>query len=423
MKKIFFVLLLSITYLYAQPEFQLNRSLIQEGGYYNSEIHYFPVQDQYQVFYSFKISYAQLYFEKKEDEYKAGIKVNIEVRDSLEKYVERYSKEVKVSVTDFEKTNSKNIFLQGVINFKIPNGNYKVFSVITDLTSKRERKLPPSQLTISGTNRLLEPIIVNSSKPDCHDGISFNLLNNSSIIPFNFSNFYFLVPVSDTAIKEIAVNIFRGDTLLAFDSSSKSFSLNPRIINCNDAIVLSSDASTNAIKFFNIKNFVSNISEGPIRINVIPDNDTTKKITFNSNIAWIGKPFSLSNPEEAIKLLEIIENKDVVSDLLGQSKDYNRILNDYWRQQDPTPETAYNELMNEFYSRVDYCEANFKPISGTSGAKSDRGRIYIKYGTPDNIERYTNSNDKVVETWYYKDMKFVFIDKDGTGKYSLANGQ
>lgn len=423
MRKVLFVFLISLTYLSAQPEFQLNRSLIQEGGYYNSEIHYFPIQDQYQVYYSFKISYAQLYFEKKDDEYKAGIKVNIEVRDSLEKYVERYSKEVKVSVTDFEKTNSKNIFLQGVINFKIPDGNYKVFSVITDLTSKLERKLPPSQLTISGTNRLLEPVIVNSSKSDCSDGISFSLLNNSSTIPFNFSNFYFLIPVSDTAIKEIAVNIFRGDTLLAFDSSSKNIFLNPKIINCNDAIVLSSDASTNAIKFFNVKNFVSNISEGPIRIDVIPDNDTTKKITFNSNIAWIGKPFSLSSPEEAIKLLEIIENKDVVSDLLGQSKDYNRILNDYWRQQDPTPETAYNELMNEFYSRVDYCEANFKPISGTSGAKSDRGRIYIKYGTPDNIERYTNSNDKVVETWYYKDMKFVFIDKDGTGKYSLANGQ
>ncbi|MDP2364490.1 MAG: GWxTD domain-containing protein, partial [Ignavibacteria bacterium] len=136
-------------------------------------------------------------------------------------------------------------------------------------------------------------------------------------------------------------------------------------------------------------------------------------------------PNSLTDPEAAIKLIEIIEGKDVVSDIFSESGNYSEKLFKYWRKQDPTPETEFNELMNEFYSRVDYCEINYKALSGNSGAKSDRGKTYIKYGAPDLIERNTNSNDKVVESWFYKksNRKFVFIDKEGIGKFQLTDGQ
>jgi len=81
--------------------------------------------------------------------------------------------------------------------------------------------------------------------------------------------------------------------------------------------------------------------------------------------------------------------------------------------------------MNEFYTRVDYCEMNFRPLSGNGGAKSDRGKTYIKFGPPDSIDRDTDNQDKVVESWTYNksQRKFVFIDKDGTGKFTFVNGQ
>jgi hypothetical protein len=67
----------------------------------------------------------------------------------------------------------------------------------------------------------------------------------------------------------------------------------------------------------------------------------------------------------------------------------------------------------------------FKTISGNSGAKTDRGKIYIRYGAPDSIKRDSNIDDKVMETWFYKQLKrtFIFIDNDGTGKFQLVGNQ
>ena len=102
--------------------------------------------------------------------------------------------------------------------------------------------------------------------------------------------------------------------------------------------------------------------------------------------------------------------------------DRSSAASDVYKRQ---PHTKYNELMNEFYSRIDYCEKNYRSLSGNGGAKSDRGKTYIKFGAPDSIDRYTNNDDKVVETWIFKKQNrtFLFIDKDGTGKFQLAEGK
>lgn len=179
------------------------------------------------------------------------------------------------------------------------------------------------------------------------------------------------------------------------------------------------------LKFFLLKNFSSKLTEGPIQLEIYPDEDINAKAVYNLNVIWIAKPISLMDPELAIKLLEIIEPKEVVSDILSKDGSDSNNLFEYWNSKDPTHETKYNELMNEFYTRVDYCEKNFRTISGNGGAKSDRGKIYIKYGAPDSISRDNNSDDKVVESWFYKNSnrKFVFIDREGTGKFQLTDGQ
>ncbi len=71
-----------------------------------------------------------------------------------------------------------------------------------------------------------------------------------------------------------------------------------------------------------------------------------------------------------------------------------RYLEEFWRRLDPTPGTAENEARTEHYRRVVYADKHF----GTStkrGALSDRGRLYIKYGPPDDIQSF------------YSDMDFV----------------
>jgi hypothetical protein len=63
---------------------------------------------------------------------------------------------------------------------------------------------------------------------------------------------------------------------------------------------------------------------------------------------------------------------------------------------------------------------------GREGWLTDRGRIYLVYAEPDEIERFPNSSgSKPYEIWHYNQIEsgviFVFIDRSGFGDYSLVN--
>jgi len=60
------------------------------------------------------------------------------------------------------------------------------------------------------------------------------------------------------------------------------------------------------------------------------------------------------------------------------------------------------------------------------GWKSDRGRVYIMYGAPDDIERNVNAMDTYpYEIWRYNQYEggvlFVFLDKNNSGMYQLVH--
>jgi GWxTD domain-containing protein len=111
----------------------------------------------------------------------------------------------------------------------------------------------------------------------------------------------------------------------------------------------------------------------------------------------------------------------------------------FWRQRDPDPDTEENEYKEQFYERVAYANEHFS--SGKAGRLSDRGRIYIKFGKPDNIESYPSGGtyDRPAnegggstttypfEKWSYRHIQNVgsgieleFVDPTGSGEYRLA---
>ena len=378
------------------------------------------------VYYLYKISYSQLFFEKNADQFNAGFNVSIEIKDSTGNVVKRTSDDRKISVKNFEETNSESTFLQGVINFNLPEGKYNILSIISDQISKRERRIPPFSLDINKSKPILNPIVFDPGKIICDGFNAFVLSNNSASIPFNKPTNDLVIPVSDQVISSLSIKVKRGDKILIDEEKiTESFLAHPEIKLCGDKAVITQSADTSKIKLFLIRDFSSKLKEGPIQLEVYPDDAADQKQIFNLSVIWIGKPISLSDAEEAIKFIELIDSKDVVSDIFSGSGDDIENLYDYWNKLDPTPETKFNELMNEFYTRVDYCEMNFKTLAGTGGAKSDRGKTYIKFGPPDSIDRDTDNHDKVVESWMYKksQRKFVFVDNDGTGVFTLANGQ
>ena len=60
------------------------------------------------------------------------------------------------------------------------------------------------------------------------------------------------------------------------------------------------------------------------------------------------------------------------------------------------------------------------------GWKSDRGRVFLMYGEPSEIERFPNQqNTKPYEIWHYNEIQggviFVFADLTGFSRYTLVH--
>jgi GWxTD domain-containing protein len=76
-----------------------------------------------------------------------------------------------------------------------------------------------------------------------------------------------------------------------------------------------------------------------------------------------------------------------------------RFLKEFWAELDPTPGTGMNEALMEHFRRVRFADQHFGTAS-TRGALTDRGRLYIKYGPPDDIQSHYSDYEFVQGTRY-----------------------
>lgn len=95
---------------------------------------------------------------------------------------------------------------------------------------------------------------------------------------------------------------------------------------------------------------------------------------------------------------------------------------DFWLRRADNNKEAAEAMRAEFYKRVDFANQHFE--GGLShGWRSDRGRIYIIYGQPDQVETHDEDfSTPPYQIWYYYNLKleFVFLDEFGTGDYRLV---
>ncbi len=83
---------------------------------------------------------------------------------------------------------------------------------------------------------------------------------------------------------------------------------------------------------------------------------------------------------------------------LASDREAEHFIEQFWLQRDPTPGTPANEFKEEHYRRIAYSNARFSK-GGVPGWKTDRGRMYIVYGPPDEIESHpTQAHD----AWRYR---------------------
>jgi GWxTD domain-containing protein len=109
----------------------------------------------------------------------------------------------------------------------------------------------------------------------------------------------------------------------------------------------------------------------------------------------------------------------------GEEREY--FIEQFWLRRDPTPSTSENEFKKEHYRRMGYADKRFG--AGIPGWKTDRGRTYIVYGPPDEIESHPSGSAKEdpFEIWTYRKIEgmgenvaFTFRDPTKSGEYRLV---
>ncbi len=146
--------------------------------------------------------------------------------------------------------------------------------------------------------------------------------------------------------------------------------------------------------------------------------------SYFDNVA-IDFPLPMKDIDILVEQLQYIakgDEMDYIRDGKTDQEKQKRLL-DFWKKKDPSPNTKRNEVMQEYYRRVNAANKFFGNVY-SAGWRTDMGMVYIIFGEPNNIERHPYEMDsKPYEVWdYYKDNKqFVFIDNTGFGDYRLVS--
>src|SRR5437588_8145818 len=144
---------------------------------------------------------------------------------------------------------------------------------------------------------------------------------------------------------------------------------------------------------------------------------------------WLEKDVTYIITDEERKAFKKLQTDD----------ERERFIEEFWRRRDPDPDTDENEYREEYYERIAYANEHF--ASGIPGWKTDRGRIWIMYGKPDETESHPSggaynresyegggsTSTYPFERWFYRYLAGVgsgieieFVDPTGSGEYRIA---
>lgn len=415
--RIFLLLLTIQSFNIAQPtrerEGNTGRSLF--------EINLLPANDSIDCYISFNIPYERLIFIRNDEMFSGGVQFFFDIKLN-NKIDQRKSYTKIVRVSSYEETQSKGKFIEGLINIRLANKDYVVQPSLIVENTNQTINLDSLTLNFSRTfqNIFFQPIVIEKLNNTCADNGLFKLVNRNNKIPFAPKSFDLLIPVNSNSVSEAKIKIEQPGQILFNDKLPVQSAESLDLFECEESIIIRAGNSPRKMYYILVENFNKKLLEGPVTVKII---DGSNENSYNLIVDWINKPITLSNPNLATELLEIIYDRAELLELYKTSNQLKyKALVEFWDKKFPEREFQFNEWMNEFYQRADYAMINFSNLANQIGAKTDRGKIYIQFGKPDEIKREYSSSNNIVEIWSYKDLQkeFIFTDRTGLGNYTLG---
>lgn len=361
--------------------------------------------DSLEVLIYMQIPNFTLQFVKLDTNYIARYEAVIALQTKKGKQIGREVWQDSIIVSNYNSTNSilKNRTL--MVSYYIPSGKYKVVASVLDLDTKN-----------SGENI----IKLNLSEYDKNHYLHDQILLDKSHGNWGFGDG--LIPAMHNSTYDV-------DDGLTFYVSGKVlpgiYTLNTQFINKAEKILFEktiTDSSKTGIFNYTV-NLPAEHIEGIgiiIKTELIQGKYSSEKIKIII-IRKAGISHLISNLEDALQQMRYILTADERREIKKVStKKREELFKNLWKYRDPTPDTAVNELMNEYYKRVAYSNMHFE--SFRDGWETDQGMIYIIFGPPNEIDRYLlQQRQEPFETWQYYRIQesFTFVG-DNFGHFRLT---
>jgi len=168
-----------------------------------------------------------------------------------------------------------------------------------------------------------------------------------------------------------------------------------------------------------------------------PPNEKQKKNQKKALKVELSKPYKKWLEEDVVYI--ITDEERAAFKQLSNDEERDNFIEAFWQRRDPTPDTEENEYKEEHYARIAYANEHF--AAGVPGWRTDRGRIYIVFGKPDEIESHPSggtyerpmeegggeTSTYPFEQWRYRYIEGIgqeviieFVDKCMCGEYHMT---
>ena len=322
----------------------------------------------------------------------------------------------------------------------IPYGSYKAKVQIHDNTSQKNGEYLFEINTISPVDdifisdiELCSSIIFDTTQSIYHKNGLRVIPNPRRIYDFMQPMLYFYIELNNLSFEQDHQNKYNfnynittneGDTVKTGKTRVKSIA-GPKIVEFDGFNAM---ALPNNIYFLNV--YVKDLatdkeSRGRVRFQVYKP--TSKKTPDekdqNEIITGIYGEFTKDDLVKEFSMARYVATRDEekVFEKLENADAMKAFLATFWQSKDRLYHKSQGEFRKIYMNRVEIANQRFQSM-GREGWKTDRGRVLLIYGEPDEYERFPSSMDALPYIiWHYYNLEgsqiFVFTDMDGFGDY------
>lgn len=333
----------------------------------------------------------------------------------------------------YEQTQSNNSFISGYLEVELDPGLYNYMLQLAPGEDTRERTSRARQIKLNSyENQKTGDVLLVENVTQATGQTDLELLTFGQNVYYG-RDFYTLIHLpkhdaqSTYTLRINRIDINKQDTTQrqqVFEQEIMQDQIREEIkpvMNDGGKAALSLEGHQNGHTYALVKIPNSTFPNAIYRLDVVKDDESKPVARGIFRSLWLEMPTSLLNLDVATQMLEYIVGEEELKRIRsGSETEREQKFREFWKSKDPTPNTEYNELMAEYYRRIDYAYEHFT-TSNKVGYESDQGEIYIKYGPPKNIERKFPTGEPAVEIWTYDSRKFIFRATSGFGDFQLVS--